>query len=288
MILRGDARHIPLADKSVQMVCTSPPYWSLRDYNVVGQIGLEPTPEAYVETMVQVFCEVRRVLKDDGTVWLNLGDSYASDFKGSGGPTPKHGLKPKDLCGIPWRVAFALQADGWYLRSDIIWAKPNPMPESVADRPTRSHEYLFLLAKQERYFYDADAIREEAIHEGETRVTTEKSLSYAQAIANGIKPSGNGKLGSVITIQGRNRRDVWTINSEPTPEAHFATFPQKLVEPCILAGSRVGDIIFDPFIGSGTVGKVAARFGRRWVGLELSEPYIEIAKRRTAQMGLFA
>lgn len=341
------------------------------------QIGLEPTPDEYVATMVGVFREVWRVLRDDGTVWLNLGDSYASG--GSGGYSDKStlsgftnpqtkgrvmnatsiqrsapdGLKPKDLCGMPWRVAFALQADGWYLRSDIIWAKPNPMPESVTDRPTRSHEYLFLLSKRERYFYDADAIREPAVTEGDCRFErTDNTQEFARNGSDSRKRTG-------LPTGARNKRDVWTVNSEPTPEAHFATFPQKLIEPCILAGTsekgccaecgaprarvtevqgarneswhdhkndlqrgqrgkscppdyarltkgwlpscecqkKIGDwkiipsvpcVVFDPFLGSGTVGKVCERLGRRWAGLELSEAYIDIAKKRTAQRGLFA
>jgi site-specific DNA-methyltransferase (cytosine-N4-specific) len=272
---------------------------------------MEPTPEAYVATMVEVFREVKRALRNDGTLWLNLGDSYA----GSG-----IGFKPKDLIGIPWRVAFALQADGWYLRSDIIWGKPNPMPESVTDRPTRSHEYLFLLAKSERYYYDAKAIMEPASPSTHARIAQPNVLSQktskqnghgrryagfnerwdaAEDAARGVSPKTLlGEIGVVKNnasftsatadlVLERNKRDVWTVNSEPTPEAHFATFPQKLIEPCILAGSRVGDICFDPFLGSGTVGVVCERLGRRWVGLELSPEYIEIAKRRTAQIGLF-
>ena len=281
MILRADARFIPLAAGSAQTVVTSPPYWGLRDYGLAGGgIGLERTLEEYVGAMVEVFREVRRVLKPDGTVWLNLGDSYSSggrttqvaptlrtlNHDGASGkqgylnnfavrPGSPEGLKPKDLCMIPARVALALQADGWYLRSDIIWAKPNPMPESVTDRPTRSHEYLFLLSKSPSYFYDKDAIAERvAVYE---------------------------------IAETRNKRDVWTINSEPTPEAHFATFPQALVMPCILAGSRPGDLVLDPFGGSSTVGIVAERLGRRWATLELSAEYISIARRRTAQRGLF-
>lgn len=306
VIIRADARHIPLADKSIQCVVTSPPYWGLRSYGIgvdAGEIGLEATPEAYVATMVQVFREVWRVLRDDGTVWLNLGDSYAGggtkgDTEGAKQKTSKGatwvsndglallknniGVAPKNLIGIPWRVAFALQADGWYLRSDIIWAKPNPMPESVTDRPTRSHEYIFLLSKSERYFYDADAIREPSVYpdddrKGRARIDQKR---YPGAEIAGVR---NGSA----TYRCRNKRDVWTVNSEATREAHFATFPQKLIEPCILAGSRVGDVCFDPFLGSGTVGKVCERLGRRWVGLELSPQYIEIAKRRTVQQGLF-
>lgn len=541
MIIRGDARSIPLRDGCVQTVVTSPPYWGLRDYGtgrwdggdadcdhsairrmtrfergfsdacskqptkagsngsepqwttnecpcgatrIDSQIGLEPTPEAYVATMVAVFREVRRVLKDDGTVWLNLGSSYYGSWGNYGGqnrgngtqrdinsgsqavnpaydglerwrpPTagvskrraqlcdisdraqsglhlsdsisfhlcdgcravlpagrisrngyspaqeqeplsfesnrecmeslPDHlptsdcvhpadrnsaasldsllspdleggpllasqvstllrsssphrgdcrhcancdaclyvlgsatrdsrlcarkadytrdkdeteqtwrsrmtdmvlsseawryltttSLKAKDDVAIPSLVALALRMDGWWLRSDIIWAKPNPMPESVTDRPTRSHEYIFLLSKSANYYYDADAISEES------------TLSKGQAKGAGVNPSGNGKKEFIITTERRNKRSVWTVNSEPTPEAHFATFPQKLIEPCILAGSRPGDLVFDPFIGSGTTGRVAERLGRRWVGLELSADYIKIASNRTAQLGL--
>ena len=441
MIIRADARHIPLKDKSVQCVISSPPYWGLRDYGTAKwsggkadcdhveerkqtsspgtfgqqyketckkcgarridrQIGLEATPDEYVATMVGVFREVWRVLRDDGTVWLNLGDSYATQggrgearmaelrpwsagsltcggvtcVCGNCGRTPKAktnpaargqasgtkmppGLKPKDLCGMPWRVVFALQADGWYLRSDIVWAKPNPMPESVTDRPTRSHEYLFLLSKRERYFYDADAIREDT---EPYRTASFRNGSYVQGSTFDNSASrGPGTDGTYRKMNGRNKRDVWTVNSEPTPEAHFATFPQKLIEPCILAGTsergcckecgapRVREIgrtgvendanivitgtvstdnchqtsgrvrqlsgptyqkviaptggwrlsckhdepsvpcvIFDPFLGSGTVGKVAIANGRRWVGLELSEAYIKIAKKRVKQHDL--
>ena len=312
MIIRADARHIPLRDGCVQTVVTSPPYWGLRDYGVSGQIGLEATPDAYVETMVGVFREVRRVLRDDGTVWLNLGDSYVHGVPGGGSVFAKgrngsdgrksydsdkprgrqkistmvDGLKVKDLCGIPWRVAFALQADGWYLRSDIIWAKPNPMPESVTDRPTRSHEYIFLLSKNERYFYDTDAIKEAASELTNSRGPAYHAMNKTAVAGSGIRRNSSWESATWGRVDSRNKRSVWTVNSEPTPEAHFATFPQKLIEPCILAGSRTGDLILDPFIGSGTVGKVAERFGRRWVGLELSEKYIDIAKNRTAQIGL--
>jgi len=264
--------------------------------------------------MVEVFREVWRVLREDGTVWVNLGDSYAaSGVKGSGGigkgtiaggkgqATNKgsfygnanalarnpadYGLKPKDLVGIPWRVAFALQADGWYLRSDIIWAKPNPMPESIRDRPTKAHEYLFLATKQPKYYYDAGAIAEPAIHAGETRVTTAKSFA-GQATGLGVKPSGNAKPGSIVTIKAtRNRRtvwwaDVWDIATKPYKGAHFATFPPALVEPCVLAGAPPGSVVFDPFVGSGTVVEVAERLGRRGIGLELSTPYLSLAQQR--------
>ena len=249
-ILVGDVlaglRSLP--DASVQCVVTSPPYWGLRDYGVEGQIGLEPTPEAYVEKMVEVFREVRRVLRDDGTLWLNLGDSYNGSGGGAGGDyapgglkagQPKYpgrrisALKPKDLVGIPWRVAFALQEDGWYLRSDIIWSKLNPMPESVTDRPTKSHEYVFLLAKRERYFYDIDSIRDPPTgRTGPMRFWKKGMEGQAKGNRNDAERvvQKDGRI-------GRNRRTVWEIPTQPTPEAHFATFPEALVEPCIKAGT---------------------------------------------------
>lgn len=431
MIVCADSRSIPLANRSVQMVVTSPPYWGLRDYGtgtwaggnqncnhdaakikgradygfsdasivqrdnphagytrygatcptcgavrVDHQIGLEVTLDEYVQSMVEVFWELWRVLRDDGTVWLNLGDSYSGDKSGGRNDTEtmygpesqqlaangnhldcSSGLKPKNLCGVPWRVAFALQDDGWTLRADIIWAKPNPMPESVTDRPTRSHEHLFLFTKGERYFYDADAIREIAVEgtdlgllRGRNAGADDMVSWHAQSI---LERQQNGVDSRNAGDGYRNKRDVWTVNSEPTPEAHFATFPSKLIEPCILAGTsdkgccavcgaprvRVteressgvrngnsgerGDhpsdfrtfnqppqqssrvvsvttlgwepscehdapsvpcIVLDPFLGSGTTGRVASRLGRRWVGLELKQDYIKIAERRTAQL----
>ena len=268
------------------------------------QIGLEATPDEYVATMVGVFKEIWRVLRDDGTVWLNLGDSYVHGVPGGGSvfangrngsdgrksyesdkprgreklSTLVKGLKVKDLCGIPWRVAFALQADGWYLRSDIVWAKPNPMPESVTDRPTRSHEYIFLLSKNQRYFYDADAIREEHSREWWTETVGPKYMTATDGRNDGGKREGNGNP------IGRNKRSVWTVNSEPTPEAHFATFPQKLILPCIRAGSRKGDLVLDPFLGSGTTGLVAQNEQRRWVGFELNKSYINIVRKRTTSI----
>jgi DNA modification methylase len=252
-IYGGDCRAVlrELPAESAHCVITSPPYWGLRDYGTPGQLGLEATPEEYVAAMVDVFREVRRVLRSDGTVWLNLGDSYAG-ASGSGGATEKQsrnvgsfhdggvrmapGLKPKDLVGIPWRVAFALQADGWFLRSDVIWSKPNPMPESVTDRPTKAHEYVFLLSKSARYFFDADAVREAAIYEGVT-----VKASNPDTAKNGQK----GRYGATAfgftqhdtTVAGRNLRSVWTIATAPYPGAHFATFPPKLVEPCVKAGT---------------------------------------------------
>jgi DNA modification methylase len=284
---------------------TSPPYFGLRDYGHGGQIGLEPTPDEFVTALVQVFRAVRRVLRDDGTVWLNLGDSYASDTKGSGGDgstsslgttghaqtpeatkrsgnrqrmTPRkfnHGCKVKDLVGIPWMVAFALRADGWYLRSDIIWAKPNPMPESVTDRPTKAHEYLFLLSKGPRYFYDADAIRE--------LDTTGHSDPGPR------KQNGGGSIESLrgdwrgepmAPTVGRNKRSVWTVATQPYPGAHFATFPPKLIEPCVLAGCPEGGVVLDPFAGAGTTGMIALRHNRSFTGIELSPAYAELARQR--------
>jgi DNA modification methylase len=249
VVVRGSALNIPLADKSVHCVITSPPYWGLRDYGVLGQLGLEKTPEEYVANMVQVFREVWRVLRDDGTLWLNLGDSYAANrayqvhnTKGAAehtydnGSCVPDGLKPKDLVGIPWRVAFALQADGWYLRSDIIWSKPNPMPESVTDRPTKAHEYVFLLSKSEKYFFDQEAVREADSGQQHDR----KKFNGAPSLepSGGLKnPHGNLWGTPDKNGAGRNIRTVWTIATQPFPEAHFATFPEKLVEPCLKAGT---------------------------------------------------
>lgn len=271
-----------------------------------GQLGLEPDPDLFVDHLVEVFEEVRRVLRPDGTLWLNLGDSYAAGGLGGGGSFmamrqtngwggkadrrgwrgPPAGLKPKDLVGIPWRVAFALQAAGWWLRSDNIWHKPNPMPEAVTDRPSKAHEYVFLLSKSERYHYDADAIRERMLApESSTPDDVGRAFSRRRAAAAVVRqketlPSAGGPSG------GRNKRSVWTIATEPTKDAHFATFPRKLVEPCILAGAPLGGVVLDPFGGSGTVGRVAEDLGRRWLLFDLGEGYSRIAKRRTAQTGL--
>jgi DNA modification methylase len=239
-----------LPAQSVHCCVTSPPYWGLRDYGVDGQLGLESTPAQYVEKMVDVFREVKRVLRDDGTLWLNLGDSYASDTKGTGGASDKqdsnvgsrysirhlnHGVKQKDLCGIPWSVAFALRADGWYLRSDIIWSKPNPMPESVTDRPTKAHEYIFLLSKSRTYFYDAEAIKEDSIHAG--RVVNYDGTQKNCSAGDGINDRRTLISRPIEVAASRNRRSVWTITTQPYPEAHFATYPEDLVEPCIKAGT---------------------------------------------------
>jgi DNA modification methylase len=293
--LIGDCRLIlpQLIAQGVRVNCvvTSPPYWGLRDYGVSDQIGLEPTLDGYVQTMVEVFRVVRELLADDGTVWLNLGDSYssgsrtmqiASDYTGrtkvSVRPPVVDDLKPKDLCGVPWRVAFALQADGWYLRQDIIWAKPNPMPESVSDRCTKAHEYVFLLAKRSNYYFDQEAIREPHSREWWDEHVGPEYMTAQDGRNDGGKRKGNG------TQTGRNRRSVWTIPSEPFPDAHFATFPQALVEPCMMAGSRPGDIVLDPFMGSGTVAQVAQRLGRRWIGIELNPAYAPMVDARTRQL----
>lgn len=272
----------------VQTCITSPPYFGLRDYGVAGQIGREPTLIEYVENLVTVFRTIRNILTDDGTLWLNLGDSYASS-------SPKNrsqstfinahkkatdvcyedwNVKPKNLLGVPWRVALALQADGWYLRSDIIWHKPNPMPESIADRPTKAHEYLFLLAKQDRYYYDAEAIMEK----GSGRSAGNRTYKYA-----GL-PGYETKQG-ILSVANkvwdkRNRRSVWTVPSQPFAGAHFATFPSALVEPCVLAGSRPGDTVLDPFMGSGTTAQVASLLGRQFIGCEINPEYIALQNIR--------
>ena len=371
--IRADARSLPIASESVQSCVTSPPYWGLRDYGQSGQIGLEATPREYLNNLREVCFEIWRVLRKDGTFWLNLGDTYAGswgaqsrdregDMQGreviaqrqiaraarkashAGSVAGMGGLKPKDLVGIPWRVAFALQEDGWYLRSDIIWHKPNPMPESVTDRPTRSHEYLFLLTKSARYYYNADAIREDTTGNAHDRGAGVNPKAYNQPSSPGAInsphgqgftrraqawPSGWGKgdephttielnqgdrrgpkesaanpkesrssastrmgrgagwrsrqnesFSAAVTevVTSRNKRSVWTISTQPYPEAHYATFPEEIPEICIKAGSRPGDLILDPFFGSGTVGRVAERLGRRWIGCDLS--YQDLQKKR--------
>jgi DNA modification methylase len=295
-ILQGDCREVlkTLPDCSVDCCVTSPPYFGLRDYGCAGQIGLESTPEAYVAELVAVFCEVKRVLKDDGTLWLNLGDSYAG-YHGNknaaydDAPSNKggyfenqrktlvnhNGIKNKDLIGIPWRVAFALQADGWYLRQDIIWHKPNPMPESVTDRCTKAHEYIFLLAKSPRYYYDADAVAEES--------TCDRMRGPALH-PDAVSTNGNDGLCRRPLSETRNRRSVWTVTTKPYREAHFATFPPDLIQPCIRAGCRAGGTVLDPFGGSGTTGEVAASEGRNAILIELNPAYIELQKNRC---GLF-
>jgi DNA modification methylase len=303
-IREGDALAVlrTLAAGSAQTCVTSPPYYGLRDYGAEGQIGLEATPEEYTARLVDVFREVRRVLRDDGTLWLNLGDSYAATGKSGGGAQGKRweecgadtegprggkwspappGLKPKDMIGIPWRVAFALQADGWYLRSDIIWAKPNPMPESVTDRPTKAHEYIFLLSKSERYAYDVEAVREPWADErmGSSRA---RSLPYSAGSGRHDTLGGIGRpgLGVAPLTTGRNLRTVWTVPTQPFSGAHFATMPPALVEPCVKAGAPAGALVLDPFAGAGTTGLVALRLGRRFLGIELNPAYAAMARRR--------
>ena len=310
-ILQGDvlARLKDIPDNYVQMVCTSPPYWALRDYGAEGQFGLEPTPEGYVEKLVEIGQELKRVLRDDGTFWLNLGDTYwGGGWRGAGlnkhsGNVQKghqgshcgdamsmgkgsHSLiKPKDMVGIPWRSAFGLQADGWYLRQDIIWSKPNPMPESVVDRCTKAHEYIFLLSKSKNYYYDSNAIKQPY------KENTKPGSQFG-----GKK--GNSELGMKSKLQkseqgyfemkdGANMKSVWNIPVRPFKGAHFATFPEKIPELCIRAGSKEGDIVLDPFFGSGTTGWVAQRLGRNWLGIELNPDYIKIAEERFIQQEIF-
>ena len=289
-ILHGDSVEMlkTIPDGTVDCCVTSPPYYGLRDYGKEGQIGLEESPGEYIEKLVRVFREVKRVLRDDGTLWLNIGDSYSGSGKGpsgkisrdcqnmykigKGGNIPK-GTKPKDLIGIPWMLAFALRDDGWYLRQDIIWHKPNPMPESVRDRCTKSHEYIFLFSKKPKYYFDSDAIRENAKPDNSVRDRDHTKLNNTP---------GRTRMGGLKTnhYTKRNKRDVWKVATRPYKEAHFATFPEQLIEPCILAGSRPDGIVLDPFFGSGTTGVVAEKYGRRYIGVELNEEYIELAKKR--------
>jgi len=297
-ILVGDTRHVlsTLPPESVNCVVTSPPYWGLRDYGHDGQIGLEKTPEAYVSELVAVFREVRRVLRGDGTVWLNLGDSYGSggmsnpsgsstliggkDRGASGYSISRSvppGLKPKDLVGIPWRVAFALQADGWYLRSDIIWAKPNPMPESVTDRPTKAHEYVFLLTKSARYWYDLEAVREPVSPFNEGAVSVAPHGEHVAEMGHRKQ-----EIRRYAEIKGANARTVWTIATQPFSGAHFATMPPALAERCIKAGCPEGGTVLDPFGGAGTTGLVADRLGRNAVLIELNPAYADMARKRIA------
>lgn len=256
LLVEGDAFTVlqRLPSNYVQCIVTSPPYWGLRDYGIPGQMGLESELQQYINNLVRVLAEARRILRDDGILWLNIGDGYTSGNRGYRATDKKNparamatrpdtpvGLKPKDLLGIPWRLALALQADGWFLRADIIWHKPNAQPESVKDRPTRDHEYVFMLTKSEKYYYDRAAILE---------------------------------------ANGRNKRTVWSINTRSFPEAHFATFPPQLVEPCILSSTKPGEFILDPFFGSGTVGVVCQEYNRKFIGIELNPDYVNIAVKR--------
>ncbi|TIV83824.1 MAG: site-specific DNA-methyltransferase [Mesorhizobium sp.] len=326
-IMEGDCRAVlkTLPEQSVHCVVTSPPYFGLRDYGVDGQIGLEANPEAFVAEMVDVFRGVHRVLRDDGTLWLNLGDSYANDTKWGGRTSGKHvkanhgdtgigrrrqntGLKSKDLIGIPWRVAFALQADGWYLRRDIIWHKLNPMPESVRDRPSTAHEYLFLLTKQPSYYYDAEAIVEPVSPNTHARLSQDVAAQVGSARANGGKKT-NGPMKAVgrgpktteagsgiknnesfaaavcLPVTHRNKRSVWSVATEAFSEAHFATFPPALIEPCIKAGCPEDGTVLDPFGGAGTTGLVADRLQRNAILIELNPAYAEMARARLSKDG---
>ena len=298
--VRDGLRAMSAAGITAQCCITSPPYWALRDYGVAGQIGSEKTPEEFIETMVEVFDLVFEVLADDGVLWLNLGDSYDNN---------------KGMHGIPWQVALALKNRDWILRQDIIWSKPNPMPESIRDRCTKSHEYIFMMTKNPRYYYDADAIKEPAIYFDDDRKGRAKDdhKSAPDAKRNGIRPvykdarSYDGKNSGKQRGHGRrhagfndrwdamdkteqcsamrNKRSVWTVATQPYSEAHFATFPEKLIAPMILASSRPNDIVLDPFMGSGTVAHVAQRFGRQWTGCELNPEYIALQANRTRETG---
>lgn len=328
-IIFGDALYglKMLEDESVDTCITSPPYYKLRDYGKDGQIGLETTPEEYIQKLVEVFREVRRVLKHDGTLWVNIADSYAGSGKGAShypsnaekykqgtnkgsvgsyiSKATAAGCKSKDLIGIPWMLAFALRADGWYLRQDIIWQKPNPMPESVKDRCTKSHEYIFLLSKSPRYYFDGEAIAEP--------VTDSSMKRYNQKIqeqkgSERVPGKSNGNMKAVLPRYGgkkytehpdkfyrtksgnaydlrpkRNKRDVWMVSTKPYKGAHFATFPDTLITPCVLAGSREGGVVLDPFCGSGTTLMVANRYGRKGIGIELNDTYEQLLKDRVGE-----
>lgn len=299
-VIKGDAIATlkEIASESVNACVTSPPYYGLRNYGVDGQIGLEQTPEEYIQKLVQVFREVHRVLNQDGTLWVNIGDSYATSSGGqpptntrnSQGHTPKKvpaGYKKKDLIGIPWMLAFALREDGWYLRQDIIWQKPNCMPESVKDRCTKSHEYIFLLSKSPKYYFAAEAISEPV-----AKNTIKRCVQN-----NGPMPRfGGSKYGDNTAAESRtksgkeqfpksrrNKRDVWSVSTRGFKGAHFAVFPEKLVEPCILAGCPEGGLVLDPFAGSGTTGVVAKRLGRKFLGIEINPEYQSMATKRISE-----
>ncbi|MDA4846416.1 DNA-methyltransferase [Hoeflea poritis] len=303
-LITGDCLDVlqTLPDLSVQTCITSPPYWCMRDYGVDGQLGLEGTPNEFVGVLVEVFAEVHRVLKDDGTLWLNLGDTYGASggnslnllyksfdkFGGFGKAAlveRRTSIPKKNLIGIPWRVAFALQDEGWFLRQDIIWHKPNPMPESVKDRCTKSHEYIFLLTKSPQYYFDVDSIREEP-------VTTPKASAKGYGGQSWHEhrkdlTAGNIKVGKSLTHPlGRNKRSVWSVNTKPYKGAHFATYPPDLIRPCVLAGAPKGGVVLDPFMGSGTTGAVALEHGRDFIGIELNPDYVKLAKLRISAANL--
>jgi DNA modification methylase len=289
-----------------QTCVTSPPYFGLRDYGHEGQIGHEETPEEFIKQLVEVFRCVWDVLEDDGTLWVNMGDSYCNT-NGFARASPEYqregrnnmpandrkldklhatGLKTKDLIGIPWMLAFALRADGWYLRQDIIWSKTNPMPESVQDRCTKAHEYIFLLSKSQKYYYDNESIKEKSIHAGEQR--SFNSPKKAMRNVDGKVSTGNEHPDAlpVEVSEMKNKRSVWTVNPKPYAGAHFAVFPEELIKPCILAGAPVGGIVLDPFMGSGTTAQVAQDLGRKYIGCELNPDYSKLQKKRLAQQSL--
>ena len=289
-----------IEEKSVQAIVTSPPYWGLRDYKADGQLGEELVPEEFVKTLTTLFNKSKRVLRDDGTLWLNIGDTYfgakgghwdggnsiTNDATGSNyrmqrkAPPKHHRIKTRDLCGIPWMLAFSMQKDGWYLRQDIIWHKPNPMPEAVKNRCVKSHEYIFLFSLKPQYYFDYKAIQEPAAYAGDNRALRQdvrRDEPMANAIAANSQP----------TQEFRNKRSVWSINTAQSGEAHFAVFPEKIPELCIKAGTKEGDIVLDPFMGSGTTASVAQRLGRKWIGIELNEDYAQIINKKTAQGELF-
>jgi DNA modification methylase len=285
-----------------QTCVTSPPYFGLRDYGHDGQIGLEATPEEYINAMVEVFRCVWDVLEEDGTLWLNIGDSYCGTGSKGDWADPKNpegrngqavsktqklaGYKSKDLIGIPWMLAFALRADGWYLRQDIIWHKPNPMPESVQDRCTKSHEYIFLLSKSQKYYYDHESIKEESVDFEGTKKRYEKNFN---AFNGGLETGAISRDNPTAKLEfdgQRNKRSVWTITTKSYEGAHFATFPTDLIEPCILAGAPVGGIVLDPFMGSGTTAQVAQHLGRQYLGCELNPEYQPFQQKRLRQMSL--
>ena len=307
-IYNGDCRDVlkEMPESSINCCITSPPYFGLRDYGVDNQIGLEDTPDSFVSELVSVFRDVKRVLRDDGTLWLNLGDSYggaagnnqsgmskigggqktedgAAVFSGKKGAI---GTRSKDLIGIPWRVAFALQADGWYLRQDIIWHKPSPMPESVTDRCTKAHEYIFLLSKSKQYYYDHEAIMEESVTPMDSK--SKSGFGSEKGKCKTIEYSHSNKTGKKWEkSEMRNRRSVWTVAAKPYKEAHFATFPAELITPCILAGCPEGGTTLDPFGGSGTTAQVSKEHGRKSISIELNPSYIELQKSRVAQQMMF-
>lgn len=301
-LIHGDCLQVlkTLPESCVQTCVTSPPYWGLRDYGVDGQLGLELTPKEFISKMVEVFAEVRRVLKPDGTLWVNIGDTYSATNYGQGGgwaagegkdgsggnnltrslfknPGYKSGVPPKNLIGIPWKLAFALQDDGWFLRQDIIWHKTNPMPESVKDRCTKSHEYIFLLSKSPKYYFDSEAIREPAKYPNGPGNKTPYNIPGQR---DGQNANLGGSLHKIGPKPTRAKRSVWSVSTKPFKEAHFATYPPDLIEPCILAGSRKGDTVLDPFNGAGTTGVVSVKHDRKYIGIELNPDYLELSNQR--------